>query len=222
MTAGDLVDIAHQVPGRVRFRLHIRPAGGALVELERTFRATSGVRSVRVNEAAASVVVEFDGKLQSVERLLTLPVAAVAEPAAQAKVDESMTIAAPAETIWSALNSFNGLPSDEGAPAIEEAGKDEWRLTMQLLGQPLAVRIKRVEEEPPRRMVFRLAGALHGHCVFSLTPGSHGTRVREQVTYTLANGLMDRAFGGLADAIIRRMARDQLAALRQTLLDESG
>jgi carbon monoxide dehydrogenase subunit G len=217
MTLRDLVDVAHELPGRVRFRVRGRPSRSLLAAIEAELDATPGVHGVRVNEAAASIVVEYDPASQSRERLLDLPINAEAALEAPARIDESIMLHATPDQIWGLLDRFQGLPSDGGLIAVEETGPGTWRLNLTLLGQQLQLRVVRAEEVPAQRLVFHLEGALQGHCVFSLMPEDGSTRVRERVSYTLGNGIVDRTLGTLIEPILRRLAREQLASLQNAL-----
>jgi hypothetical protein len=217
MTLGDLLDVAHEVPGRVRFRVRGRPARPLLAAIERTLGAAPGVRRVRVNEAAASVVAEFDPTAQSSGSLLDLPYRAEAGEEPLARIDESILLRASPEAIWALLDRFQGVPSDGGMIAVQETGPASWRLSLTVLGQELQLRVLRTEEVPAERLVFRLDGALQGRCVFSMAPEEGGTRVREQVSYTLGNAIVDRTLGALIEPILRHLAREQLIAVQAAL-----
>jgi carbon monoxide dehydrogenase subunit G len=219
MIAGDLLEVAHRLRGRLRLRLRSGRSPHALPALASQLSGAPGVRHVRVSEAAASIVLEYDPAQQSVEQLLQLPVesgsAGLREPA---RIDETILIQATPEQIWALLDGGGGAPSQvHGLLTVEEDGPGAWRVGIELLGRRLMLRIVRGDEDPPRRVVFRIEGALNGRCVFTLTPEGGGARVREQVSYALANTLLDRTLGRLAEPVLRRMARTQLASLPPSL-----
>jgi carbon monoxide dehydrogenase subunit G len=221
MTVGEVVVVAHQIRGRVRLRLRSGHARRLLQAVEEALMEAPGVHGARVNEAAASVAVEFDPAQQSPRSLLERPLAEVTELAtARARVDESAEIAAARERVWQALDG--GQLSAARLPAVlrvDEAGPDRWRVTLDLLGQELSAQARLVEHVPPERLTMALEGDIAGTCTLSLSSVPTGTRLREQVSYELPRTLLARTMGRFAEPAVRRLVREHLAWVQRAVLE---
>ena len=218
MTVGELVSVAHQLRGRVRFRLQGRPSPPVLAALESQLRHADGVHHVRIGEAAASIVVEYDPMLQSVEQLLRLPVDSTASAELRARVDESILLPASPERIWEHLGDPARAPSHLPAVLkVTEVGPGTWQVTLELLGQHVEGRAVLLEEIPSERLVLMLSGPVNGRVIFSLTPEDGGTRVREQVSYDLSDAVLNWTLGKVAEPAVRRLSRQHLASLQRMI-----
>ena len=221
MTIGEFVSVAHELRGRVRFRLQGHPRAETLTALEDQLRHAAGVYSVRVSAAAASIVVEYDPERQSAEQLLRLPLnSGTAE--AQARIDESILLQAAPQQIWEHLSDSAHAPSHLPAVLhVREVQPGNWAVTLELLGQRVEGNVVLLEELPAERIVLALNGPVNGRVIFSLTPENGGTRVREQVSYDLSDVFLNWTLGRMAEPALRRLSRQHLKSL-QRMVDESG
>lgn len=218
MTLGELVSVAHQLRGRVRFRLQGRPSPSLLATLQSELSRADGVHHVRISEAAGSIVVEYDPALQSVEQLLRLPLDGATPAESRARVDESILLQASPERIWEHLGDPARAPSHLPAVLkVTEDGPGTWQVTLELLGQHVEGRAVLLEEIPAERLILMLSGPVNGRVVFSLTPEDGGTRVREQVSYDLSDALLNWTLGKMAEPAVRRLSRQHLASLQRML-----
>ena len=109
----ETLDVAHQSHGRVRYRYTL-PKGCAKLApqaLERVVRDQPGVTGVRLNPAARSIAIQFDGKKTSIpklQRVLSHIPASVCTGASGAAVQAARsagparTCCPPAVTCWPA------------------------------------------------------------------------------------------------------------------------
>lgn len=226
MTVDDFTTVAHQLPGRLRLRLRQGAQRDCLVAIEDSLMRASGVYRARVNEAAASIVVEYDAARQSAEALLALPVRKILEREAErAQIEESIELPASPEEVWSILDAPGATASQFPAVfRVQEAAPNEWLVTLDLLGEELNGRVRLTESTPPQRIAVVLNGDVSGRCVLSLSalPGGTGTRLREQVFYELPGALLARTIGKLAGPAIRRLVREHLASVERAIQDAAA
>lgn len=224
MIVAQAATVAHQVRGRLRLRLRDRHNLALLARVEAGLHAAAGVTSVRCNEAAGSLVVEYDpAQLSGADLLqLLLPEQARSQEM-RPRVDESAFLPTTAERIWATLGDPARAPAH--LPAIlrlRETGPGRWQVMLDLLGQQLEGTVSLAEQVSDRRLVLVLQGAVSGRYVLSLTPQAGGTLVREQVAYELPEAFLSRALGRVAEPVIRRLVREHLGALPGLLAEQDS
>lgn len=204
-TLGSAFTVAHTVPGRLRLKLpHPHPASlldashQALIEL-------AGVRDVRVNAGARSLVVEYDARAVAQSTLLATLLEGAPVPAAQAKgayhnaVEASTTIDAPPAAVWRVLGdpAFAALHAP-GSIHIDGTANGGWTATIEVLGQTLPARVELAERIPEERLVLRIDGRLRARLTTTLRPEGSGTRVHERLEYSLPGSFLSRAVSRVA------------------------
>lgn len=223
MKVEDAVVVVHRLPGRLRLRLRSRPNPGALHAVERALVQADGVLHVRVNESAASVVVEYDPARQSPQHLLALLLDDEQPFELRARIEETLLVQSSPDQVWAVLGepgrAAMHLPS---VLQIQSEGPQSWRVTLDLLGQPLQGRVLLVSAIPAERLELTLEGAVQGRYLLSLAPYSNGTLdgtlVREQVWYDLSQAVLDITVGRLAEPAIRRLVRRHLISIDRLLV----
>jgi carbon monoxide dehydrogenase subunit G len=217
MNVGDIAVVAHRVPGRLRLRLRGHVHRGALLKVEQVLLAAEGVLHVRLNESAASIVVDYDPAQQREETLLGLPVGE-AQPMdlLETRVDENLLIHAAPAAVWAVLDRSDGAVAHfPSVLHVANDGPDAWLVTVDLLGRSLHGRVQVTESIPGERLALELHGSVAARYMLTLSPELGGTRVRERVWYDLRGTLLDLVVGSLAEPALHRMVREHLATLQR-------
>lgn len=214
MRIEDVMMVAHQVQGRVRFRVRAHTGNASLGAVERAILAAPGVLHVRVNETAASIIVEYDPSVRSVESLLALTVDARWPVDVGARIDESIVVAASLDEVWAVLDdpgkAAANIPSELH---VDREDSETWRVTLEVFGRRLQGRVRLTERLPNERLVLDLDGSVQGRYVLQLRVEPEGTRVHGLIWYDLGSALLDLAVGPMADSAIRRMLCEHLALI---------
>lgn len=107
------IQIAHHIPGRIRLRLLPSVLGSAtgfdrrLLQLP--FAALKGIRSVRINPAALTAVIEYDTAILPADWWQT---------AIAGSEDQALALAAPLQRLWGdTIGSWRTGATIEGAAA---------------------------------------------------------------------------------------------------------
>lgn len=182
--------VAHATLGRLRLRLH-PPHDPAELDAGRAALAgVAGVREVRANPSAWSLVVEYRAAECSVEQLLAavLPAAARSQPTTpifEDAVEVLTTITAPRAEVWRLL--AHPEAASQYAPAgialSGRPGDDQWKATVDIRGKQLVIDVRVTEYDPERRLVLDLSGALTGRMSVSLDGDGSQTSVRQRLEF---------------------------------------
>ena len=225
VSLGSAFTVAHTVPGRLRLKLpHPHPA--ALLDAARVaLTPLAGVRDVRVNSGARSLVIEYDPRTVAQAALLGTGLEhGSAAPADMGDykdaVEASLVVDGSRAAVWRVLGDpvFAALHAP-GTVQITGVADGGWSARIEVLGKTIDARIAVAESVPEERLVLRIDGRLRARLTTTLSPAGTGTRLRERLEYSLPGSFIGTAVSRLA---ARPRLREELAEHLERIARAAG
>ena len=188
--------VVHAISGRLRLRL-VRPH--TLEQLEAgqaALQALPGVKHVRCNRSAWSLIVQYDTKQTSPQALLKVPVAR--RPSRHRPrdwshdvVEAQTVIAAPVGQVWEIISSIERLATLFPLPVQLSPGadRDHWIADLQVPGQRVSTLLTVIKRVPGERLIVTSeGGGVSGWLSITLRSENDRTYLEERFHYDSGAG----------------------------------
>jgi hypothetical protein len=198
--------VVHAMSGRLRLRL-VRPRTLEGLEAgQAALQALPGVKHVRCNRSAWSLVVEYDTTQTSPQALLKVPVARRRSRHRSGAwshdvVEAQTVIAAPVARVWEVVSSMQRLAALFPLPVQLSPGvdTDHWMADLQAQGQRVSTLLTVIKRVPGERLIVASeGGGVGGWLSISLRSDDDGTWLEERLHY-------DSGAGNLLGWIVGRL-----------------
>jgi carbon monoxide dehydrogenase subunit G len=204
--------VVHAVPGRLRLRLTEPRTLERLEEGCAALRRLPGVRGVRANRSAWSLVVEYDPARTDARALLDAP-GPPPPPRRRSDgwshdaVEGQTVVAAPLLQVWRVVAAPERLAALSPVPLRlrRAADRRHWTAELVVRGERVTVRLT-VTRRAPERLIVTGEGGLVGWLSVTLRPVGERTWLRERLHYTAGPGGLA---GWLAGRLVTRPVLDE-------------
>ncbi len=216
-TVADVVTPRQPAFGRLRLELQRTDGPGVEAVIAALVAAGGSIEPRRA--ADSSLIVTYDHRVTDERRLLAAPLPSLPPPTA--RVDSTVSIAAPVERAWAAFATGDGPPWRPPAMVeVEPLAGDppSWAVVVAAGPWRLPHHVTVTSAHPPHELEVTVSGKLNAVVRYQFEGGANDDtcNFRQRMWFALGGTAIEAAVGGaLIEALARRFAPEQLEAVRR-------